>query len=78
MPKLEKALAVALIISMLFSAAFLKRDSNFRAAAPTVLCETSMQQQWWAVVFPTLQALPEGEVQLRLRIAELFKNASRR
>ncbi len=78
MPKLEKALIIALIISMLISAAFLQKRDFAPADTPAVLCETSMQQQWWAVVFPTLQTLPEGDVQLRLRILELFKNASAR
>ena len=78
MPKLEKALAIALVVSLLFSAAFYKWDNSFHENAPTVLCEASMQQQWWAVVFPTLQSLPEGEIQLRLCIVDLFKNASHR
>ena len=77
MPKLEKALTFALIVSMLFSAVSLKRKRFTPADAPVILCESSMQQ-WWAVVFPTLQPLPEGEVELRLRIIELFKNASAR
>lgn len=76
MPKLEKALAIALAVSILFSAALLKNNNESCCEhIPVTVCESTLQQ-WWAVVFPTLQDIPEGNVQLRFRIAELFKNVS--